>query len=247
MIYELEDTDKVEGLFEGMEDTLIWSCLQRVMGKVYVTNLKNPRSAMAYLGDFAFYVGEPDMELVAEKPDGFVIMVPQNEAWAHLIEECFPSAEKETRFAIRKDTEFNRDALQALVESIPEGYEIRRIDGELYDLCCKDGLFVDCVMHFGSKERYLELGRGFAVVKGDKLVSVASSYTVYRGGIEVEIDTVEEERRKGFASAVGARLILSCLDDGLYPSWDAANMDSVRLAEKLGYELDHEYLCYEVE
>ena len=41
-----------------------------------------------------------------------------------------------------------------------------------------------------------------------------------------------------------AALILSCLDDGLYPSWDAANMNSVHLAEKLGYQFSHEYACY---
>lgn len=33
----------------------------------------------------------------------------------------------------------------------------------------------------------------------------------------------------------------------LYPSWDAQNMNSVRLAEKLGYEFDHEYVAYEVD
>ena len=33
---------------------------------------------------------------------------------------------------------------------------------------------------------------------------------------------------------------------GIYPSWDAQNMNSVRLAEKLGYEFDHEYTAYEV-
>ena len=32
----------------------------------------------------------------------------------------------------------------------------------------------------------------------------------------------------------------------LYPSWDAQNMNSVHLAEKLGYEFDHEYTAYEV-
>ena len=43
-----------------------------------------------------------------------------------------------------------------------------------------------------------------------------------------------------------AALILQCLEEGLYPSWDAQNMISVHLAEKLGYELDHEYMVYEV-
>nr|MBQ6241204.1 GNAT family N-acetyltransferase [Lachnospiraceae bacterium] len=244
MIYELTDTSKVANLFAGMDDTLILSCLQNVMGQIFVTDPEEPRSAMTFLGRFAFYAGEPDRTLVAEKPEGFVIMVPQNEAWAKLIEECFPQAEKELRYAIRKNTKFDRASLERIAAALPSGYEVRRIDAEIYDMCMASGLFIDCVCHFGSKEQYLEHGRGFAVLKDGQLVSAASSFTVYREGIEIEIDTVEEERRKGLASAAGARLILSCLDEGLYPSWDAANMDSVHLAEKLGYEFSHEYVTY---
>lgn len=36
MIYKLEDTSKVERLFEGWEETLIYSCIQNVMGDIYV-------------------------------------------------------------------------------------------------------------------------------------------------------------------------------------------------------------------
>lgn len=102
------------------------------------------------------------------KPEGFVIMVPQNEAWAKLIEACFPDAKRVTRYAIKKDTR-------------------------------------------------------------------------YRQGIEIEVDTVESERRKHLATAACAALILDCLKDNLYPSWDAQNMNSVRLAEKLGYEYSHDF------
>ena len=42
-------------------------------------------------------------------------------------------------------------------------------------------------------------------------------------------------------------LILRCLKENLYPSWDAQNINSVHLAEKLGYEFDHEYIAYEVD
>ena len=45
---------------------------------------------------------------------------------------------------------------------------------------------------------------------------------------------------------MSAALILLCLEEGLYPSLDAQNMLSVHLAEKLGYEFDHEYTVYEV-
>ena len=63
---------------------------------------------------------------------------------------------------------------------------------------------------------------------------------------EIEVDTIPEERHKGLASIACASLILRCLEEGLYPSWDAHNMDSVGLAEKLGYEFDHAYTAYEL-
>ena len=111
MIYELENTSKVEGLFMGWQETLIYSCLQKVMGKIYVTDISFPKAAMAFVGCFAFYAGEPDYELVRNKPDGFVIMVPQNEEWARVIEECYLSAKKVTRYAIKKDTGFDKGKL----------------------------------------------------------------------------------------------------------------------------------------
>ena len=246
MVYELADTEKATALFEGWSETLIWSCLQRVMGKIFVTDLEKPHSALAFVGCFAFYGGEPDRELVMHKPAGFMIMTPQNEAWASLIEECWPSAKKETRFSIRKDTQFDISALKKMAETIPEGYELQRIDAEIYDQCLLNPLTCDFVSCFESKEQYLELGRGMVLLKNGRIVSGASSYTRYKEGIEIEVDTVSEERRKGLATIVSAALILLCLEEGLYPSWDAQNMFSVHLAEKLGYEFDHEYTVYEV-
>ena len=84
------------------------------------------------------------------------------------------------------------------------------------------------------------------ILKSGRIVAGASSYTRYKEGIEIEVDTIEDERRKGLATIVCAALILQCLEEGLYPSWDARNMNSVRLAEKPGYEFDHEYTAYEV-
>ena len=138
MIYELNDTSKVEQLFEGPVDSLVTSCLQGMMdSKIYVTDLDDPRSAMAYLAEFAFFAGEPDRELASFKPKGVVGMVPSSEAWAKLIEECQPDADKVTRYAIKKGAKFDRANLQRLVDALPEGYEIQRIDGALYDKCMR--------------------------------------------------------------------------------------------------------------
>ncbi len=84
------------------------------------------------------------------------------------------------------------------------------------------------------------------ILKDGKFVSGASSYTRYNEGIEIEVDTIKSERRKHLALVSCSALILRCLEEGLYPSWDAHNMMSVRMAEKLGYEFDHEYFAYEV-
>lgn len=70
------------------------------------------------------------------------------------------------------------------------------------------------------------------------------SYTVYNGGIEIEIDTKLQFRQKGLATACGAKLILECLGRNLYPSWDAHDLRSVALAEKLGYHMDKPYTVY---
>lgn len=135
MLYELKDTSKVKKLFDGWNETLIFSCLQNVMGKIYVTNPEQPKSALAFVGCFGFYAGVPDRELVLNKPEGFVIMTPQNNEWAALIEECYPSAKKATRYAIKKGTAFDRTILKNEILTLPAGYELRKIDADIYEQC----------------------------------------------------------------------------------------------------------------
>ena len=246
MLCELEDASKVKELFAGWNETLIFSCFQKIMGKVYVSDLEQPKSAYAFVGCFGFYAGIPDKEMVMDRPDGFVIMTPQNNEWAKLIEECYPLAKKVTRYAIKKDTIFDQTMLQNEILKLPAGYELKKIDADIYDQCLENPATEDFVSAFESKEKYLQMGRGMVILKNGIIVAGASSYTRYREGIEVEVDTIEPERRKHLATIACSALILNCLEEGLYPSWDAQNMNSVHLAEKLGYEFDHEYAAYEV-
>lgn len=247
MIYELEETGLASHLFGDWKETAIYSCVQKVMGKLYVVDPKEPKSVMAVLGDFIFFAGEPCRELVMNKPEGFVIMVPQTEEWAHLIEECYKDKCRQvTRYAMKKDTVFDKDRLTDLLAGCPEGYRLHFIDEALYEQCRKNQWSEDLVSVFESKKEYMEKGLGVVAVKDGEIAAGASSYTRYREGIEIEVDTRVDERRKHLATACCARLILECLERGLYPSWDAQNLHSVHLAEKLGYELSHEYTAYEV-
>lgn len=252
MAEKLMDTKKAESLFGKWEETLIWSCLQRIMGSIYVDCSEKPESAMALIADFCFFAGRPDRELVLFQREcsekDFIIMVPQNDEWAEVIEECLGNkAKAATRYAIRKEPDvFVKEKLEKAVVDLKRGYELRMIDRECYELCRSMEWSRDLVSQFPDYDAYRESGMGIVALKDGKLAAGASSYTRYREGIEIEIDTEISHRRQGLAYACAAKLILECLKKGLYPSWDAQNKASVALAEKLGYHFSHEYPVYEV-
>lgn len=251
MIERLIDTQKAEALFENWQETLIWSCLQNIMGEVYADDKEQPESAMALIGDFCFFAGKTNEELVKYKPEAcsrdFLIMVPQNDDWAELIEKTYVDrANKVTRYAIKKDTCFQKEKLQAAVAALSKVYSLQMMDEALFYWCKEHGWSRDFVSQYETYDRYRELGMGVLALKDGIPVAGASSYTCYRDGIEIEIDTKEEYRRQGLAYACGAKLILECLERGLYPSWDAQNLWSVALAEKMGYTYDHDYTAYEI-
>lgn len=252
MIYRLKDTEKTAALWKDWQETLIWSCMQGVMGEIYVNHLGNPNSAMAVLGDFCFLAGKPDREFVlseaARGKQGFMIMVPRDDRWAPLIEECLGGkAKKVTRYAVKKEPDvFDREKLKEYTEGLPNGYELKMIDEALFWQCRETAWCRDFVSQYVDYALYRKYGLGAVICKDGEIVSGASSYSGYRGGIEIEIDTREDYRRKGLACACGAKLILECLERGLYPSWDAQNKDSLALAEKLGYHFDCAYRAYEV-
>lgn len=252
MIFKETSPEKAAFIFEGWQETLIWSCLQDIMGSIYVDSLEKPESAMALLGDFCFLAGEPNREMVQYKPkdceNDFVIMVLQNEAWAEMLESCYKEkAKKVTRYAIKKEPDiFDRVKLQKAASGLPEGYELKMMDEKLFWRCKEIPWCRDWVSQYEDYKKYQEYGLGAIILKAGEPVSGASSYSGYRGGIEIEIDTKEEYRRKGLAYCCGAKLILECLEREWYPSWDAQNKWSVALAEKLGYHFNHAYTAYEI-
>ena len=127
MIYELKDASKVEGLFGDWELPEYRDYLKPVEIKFFVTDPQAPRSAMMLVDDVTHYAGEPDRELVvAGKPKGLVFMTPQTEGWAKLIEECFPDAEKKTRYAIKRQKHFDRENLGAMIKALPAGATVQR-------------------------------------------------------------------------------------------------------------------------
>ena len=141
MIFEVnpkESTiEKAAPLFDGWQETLIWSCLQGVMGKIYVDSPESPASAMALLGDFCFFAGRPNRELVLYGPEqgkkDFLIMAFRDDCWQELIRDCYGEKAKETvRYAIKKEQDiFDREKLETVVSGLPEGYTLKMMNEEI--------------------------------------------------------------------------------------------------------------------
>lgn len=247
---EKNNMDRIAPLFNGWDDTMLLSCLQGYMGRAWADDPERPKSARICIGDFCFLSGRPNPELVRHWPEDLrsetMILSPRDAAWARLIEDCYGErAEKSMRYALKKEkSAFDTAKLEKLVSAVTPAYEIRPIDRESYTRILENPWSADLCAQFPDYEWYARLGLGFAAWRDGELLAGASSYAVYREGIEIEIDTRRDHRRRGLAAACGARLILACLARGLHPGWDAANRASLALAEKLGYHFDREYEVY---
>ena len=257
MIERIKVTEKVEALFEGWEETMIWSCLQDVMGEVYGDNGEHIKAAKAVLGDFCFFSGEVDKNLIRhemERTKGASVLVPRNRAWEMAMEEEGERSEQEgialwkkgIRYALKKERDvFSKEKLEQAICALKTPFHISPLNEAEFLYSRENGWCRDWTSQFSDYEQYKEMGLGFVVYHGEHIVSGASSYTRYREGIEIQIDTKKEFQNQGLAYACAAQLILECQERGLYPSWDAHNKKSLSLAEKLGYHFSHEYPVFE--
>lgn len=248
-------------LFADWEETMIWAVLEGRMGEMWVSAAdgeriaagQTPAAACCRNGDFLFFAGRATSDhalalvqgIRQETGSRFRIAVPQNEGWSLLIARVFDGkCGLGERYAIRKERDcFDHDHLARLAQTLPEGLRIEPIDRQMYHQVMNTGWAVDFCSQFPDAEAFVREGLGFVCLLNDEIVGGASSYIRYNNGIEIQVETRSDCRRLGIAAACCARLILACLERGLYPSWDAANRASVALAEKLGY---HEKGAYPV-
>ncbi len=244
-------------LFAGWETALVTSALEGRMGDLWQEDAEKPAWAFIANGDFWVFGGECPREevpsLAAELGRQYgrrdVIMAAREKEWMDALGTVFGErARPVLRYATQRTPEaFDRARLEGYAKSLPKGVQIVPIDAYWYEKVLASPWAADFVSQFGSAERFMREGIGYLAVLEGEIVSGASSYVACEEEIEVQIDTREDFRRQGLARACGARLILSCLERNRYPSWDAMNLESLKLAECLGYCLACEYPVWEVE
>lgn len=248
-LIRLSDLQTAASLFEGWQETLIWSALEGTMGCVWTISAQ-PNAALCQTGDLMFLAGKAEnpetralLECWHREKGDFEIIAPRDHACGALIEEIFgKEAKAGKRLAFHKGGEqFDSVRLQAMIQAAPENVSIVPMDRTLYHQALAHKWSRDFVSLFRDADDYLKRGLGFAALHQGEMVGGASSYSCYSKGIEIQVETRSDWQRKGIASACCAALILDCLSKGLYPSWDAANPASAALAQKLGYRADELY------
>ena len=216
--------------------------LQAGMDGIMGESWENEQGAVVATGFFTYLLGEPtpghELDLILREACPFGI-VPKSDAWRSYLQKI--GAGSYTRFKMTPPEQPDMQRLAALASSLPAGITLRPIDRSLHSR----GLVTDADLNIGHAfqrfDDFLERGFGFAALDGDKTAALVSSYLVYNGEAEVDISTNPDYRRKGLATALCALFLLACAERHLAPSWDAQNPESVGLAEKLGFTLDHSY------
>ena len=222
------------------DSMLFWFLDGKQYCDAWADSEEKPEEAIIIAADFCYLLGE------VKHPDEIVSILFEN-ARAKVIIACGPqwvtfidkylvrSVSCYKRFAIKHELDvFNKDKLKHFIESIDIRYEIKRINEEIYNEVLGIDWAADGCCFFRSYEDFEANGLGYIVCKDRQLVCIASSYIAYKNSIAITIGTLDGHRRKGLATACAASLILKCLERGIYPEWEAANTDSVALAEKLG-------------
>lgn len=213
--------------------------LQGHGGQAVVNSDGTPCVARLIVGPCVFFAGDPKHPAAQEMIAGLFgekqILVDSPE-WRDAVMSFHESF-------IRAETwpEFSSDGLdpahlRQLSSQVPEGFRIERLDPALAERLGKE-VSPHLIMPevFRSIGDFLERGFGFCAVLKDKFVCSATSAIVPDRATEIQINTNKTHRRRGLATAVGASLLLHCLERGIDPAWTICNPASASLARKLGY------------
>lgn len=237
VIQEIDPTNR--GLLSDLfvhhkrQRVIIDAVIDNGYGNAYADSKNSPAVALLKFGYFSLLAGDQARAVAA----GFVqetagtMFIPECDSWHNLIKAFYGDRFHTQR---RIGLDFNRldiDYLEELSKRVPKGYEILRIDENL----------VADDMSAHSPLDLLEKGIGYCSVSKGKVVCEAFSYTQTDEAIEIEVSTDPDHRRRGLATATCATLIAYCLKRGIEPHWNAANLESVGLAEKLGYVQSDDY------
>lgn len=250
-------------LFAAHSDTLVDCVLSGEHGTyAIVDDANSPTSAMLMNDVFGIAAGDPEfayehLKFYRRHSDNkMVILIPENSEWEMaFLESGAPKQRCFTRFAFNRKT-FTAEDIERLAQlaRLPEGVEVTAPTAEHLSVIMQDDDWQeDFLGPYNAKEGspdiegFLSSGLPLVLLENGRPAATCSGAWRYLGGVEIQINTHADFRQKGYATIVAARFMLNALSKGITPSWDAANLVSVKLARRLGYEYKRSYIAWHLE
>ncbi|MBP8947767.1 MAG: GNAT family N-acetyltransferase [Candidatus Promineofilum sp.] len=228
-------------------DCAIDCVLEAQMGQAFMDDPDRPTAYRITIGPFWYFAGDADgpggRALLAEWP-AYNLLMPSPPAWAAAAGELFGARLVAfPRYSFSAD-ELNERHLAAVVAASPLRERVVAVDAALLARAAEGvETFID-LADFDSPDDFVARGLGYVALDGERVMGAAYSSLVCSRGIEVSLYVDEPYRRQGVATAIAGRLLLECVRQGRRPNWDAANLESCALAEKLGYVASGSYDSY---
>jgi len=225
-------------------------------GQVYVDRVINPQTAVAWVDDLFYLVGDENNAAFQRSwphwLEGVIVPQAKNEGLSYFAVQVYPlepwrepvqallqgygvQVNQELKF------EFRPEAYAQVRDwpKLPAGFSLQRVDRHtLQDPNCQ--LLLDALRRRNASiDAFLTRGTGVVLREGATLVSACVSAYVDRAHHELAVDTYDSQQRSlGFATLTAIACIDQCLSQGLTPVWaaDESNAASLALARKLGFE-----------
>ncbi|MGI9543432.1 MAG: GNAT family N-acetyltransferase [Cyclobacteriaceae bacterium] len=233
---------------------------QHVTGKVYVDNIKEPRTSyVIHPYGMSLLFGEANnQEFNSQFLDYALNLynVRYNDEWMQAFPDSWDSTlailfkdeitrssnnlgkgeKKKIELNTRCNFKFNTNKfLDFRRKIINKDFKIVRTDMKIFENM--KGSVVP-LRFWNNAKQFYNSGIGFSMFYEQKLASTAFSSYIHENQLEIGIETIENYRGIGLAKHTCSTLIDYCLEHGYEPIWSCRleNIGSYKLAQELGFE-----------
>lgn len=216
-------------------DISIECVLEAYMGKAFVDNAETPSAFKILVGPFFYLAGDAFGEggqVMLKDIKPYNLFMSSSPGW---VEECRRLYGERLVAFERYSFSSERLSLENVQQFCRKSvHDIKQMDIALLERVQGHDHFID-ISDFDSPSDFMERGIGYYAEKNGEVIGAAYSSLVCNQGIEISLFVLDDHRRQGIATALSANLVRWCLENNMDAHWDAANLESCRLAEKLGY------------
>jgi len=228
-------------------DISIDCVIEGQMGKAFADDSDNPTAFKIEVGPFCYFAGEarnPGGHEMIKNLSPYTLLMPPPVEWMNVAKEIHGERLAPFNRYSFSSKNLSVEHLDHLLANSPFKDAIQPIDTAIATRSLKESDSIVDLSDFDSAKDFVERGVGFCLMNNESIIGAAYSSLVCSKGIEVSIFVFPEHRRRGIATALGGKLLKWCLEHNMDPHWDAANPESFKLAEKLGYVYTETYHAY---